>query len=194
MLKSRAAAAPLLPVLTAMTIASCGDSVPLAPTSSGGPASIATSAMPAAPGPLFGGGEVQWGKFVLTKAAAGNATIVQGCNLDAIYNAPPGDAALHRDVKVLFAGWLADPSAGRVPARFQLLLRGTRAYELAVRGGAQTRWDVAAFFRNPALSRAGFRVMADLSAVTPGEYGVSFAYNDGDHAAICDSGRRVAVR
>ena len=180
--------------LIGLALTGCSDSIPLSAPSPATPAPVATSALPASPAPVFGGSLVQWGKFVPVANVPGQAQPVQGCNLDAIYNAPPGSGALDRRVKVLFTGWLVDADARAVPAEFELLLRGVHNYAMATQGGNQMRADVAAHFSRPELESSGYRVMADLSAVSAGEYAILLSYAEGGKRYVCAANKTIEVQ
>lgn len=70
-------------------------------------------------------------------------------------------------------GWALDDKAKTVPDTVVIELfdarSGNKYYAPASRNGRK-RADVANFFKEPALEKAGYKVSADIKAVPPGEY------------------------
>ena len=114
------------------------------------------------------------------------------CSLDTIDGNYSKDLlALDRSHPHVFHGWLLD-EAKQPAGEFSLVLKGTQDYAISASTG-EIRKDVGEYFKDPALSAAGFSVSTDLSVVQSGGYDVIFVIQKSGHVYFCDSRRKLLM-
>lgn len=131
--------------------------------------------------------------FLPLELAEQNQTARAFCALDRI-NA---QAALGQTISLEaggqanFIGWVAD-STLQVPEHFKIVLSGSNNYgaESTAGGG---RPDVARALNSDALKSAGFKVMASLGDVAPGDYAVSVIVEADGKFSRCATTTRITV-
>lgn len=156
----------------AFAVAACGHSAPT-PTSSA-PA-ITNAFAPLAAGELA------------------HATVASDCNLDMVNGQTANDAPLDHYGTGEFSGWVADSATGAVPPKFQLVLAGKHDYAVQVATGI-ARPDVAAARGVPAFATSGYGVVAGMSAVPVGDYGVAVLYRIGGKQMLCHTKVQLPVQ
>jgi hypothetical protein len=125
-------------------------------------------------------------------ALAAAAWTRNACSLNGV-NATLSEFQADRAQPVVFRGYLIDETGG-VPANFSLVLKqGTSLFTVPATTGV-ARPDVAEFFRNPALERAGFEVAVDASDLDAGAYEVKFLIDRGEQSYFCEADAGVALR
>lgn len=112
------------------------------------------------------------------------------CSLDMVDNGPP-DAVLPKGSPHVFKGFVLG-SDGGVAGDFMVLFKGKELFGLPTATGA-SRPDVAAYFKNPSLSAAGFEFSTTLSSIPEGNYEIVYLMDNGPESFFCESGRKVQV-
>jgi len=91
----------------------------------------------------------------------------------------------------VFRGWLLN--AAKHPAgQFSLVLKGQENFEIPAQTGV-ARADVGTFFKDPALSDAGFNFSSTLAQVQAGEYHVIYTIKNFGHTYFCDTGKTLTI-
>lgn len=120
------------------------------------------------------------------------------CSLDTVDGAlftldPPTTLAHPESARI--SGWVGDRSTLARPDAPVLRVNsadGTRAWEIWL-GAPKSRGDVVRHYDAPGMQQSGFDAVFDLSALPPGEYRLSLAYQSSGRQVRCDQGRRVIV-
>lgn len=116
------------------------------------------------------------------------------CNFDLIAGTVRDmpDIRIDRMSKTRYTGW-ATPSVidGALPERVTLALVGAKTY--ALQPVVDTRKDVAAYFKVPALVNAGFLAEASVSDVPPGAYLLRVYMQKGGQFIECATTKKVVV-
>ena len=164
------------------SLAGCGNNGASAPTDT--PVSVASPAS----APVPQGDVTSLGADVL----AGAQWTGSACSLDTIDGSYSKDQLkLDRSRPHVFRGWALD-EAKQPAGKFSLVLKGAQDYAISTTTG-EIRKDVVEYFKDPALSAAGFSVSADLSTVPAGKYDIYFLTHKSGHAFFCASGRQVGI-
>lgn len=181
--------------ISALALAGCGnnDQQPPVDGQSNGASSTAPAApaAPAAPEVTTAVAEDKiqvLGSDVLAAAQWTNAA----CSLDTVDgNYSKNQVKLISGKPHVFRGWLLN--ATKHPAgQFSLVLKGLRTFAVPASTGV-TRADVGAFFKNPALSDAGFNFSSTLTSIPVGEYHVTFIIQEPGHVYFCDADKTLTV-
>jgi hypothetical protein len=138
-------------------------------------------------------GPVASGKVVLldSDALVGAQSTGTACSLDTIDDSYAKEASLENTKPHVFRGWMLSES--RQPAgKFDLVLKGTPSYAIAASTG-ETRKDVGEYFKDPAMSTAGFSVSSDLSGVPAGVHDIIFVIERNGRTYYCDSGKKLSL-
>jgi len=102
-----------------------------------------------------------------------NAQYTLRCDLNSVggVGLNPGVAgSIARSAQVVFNGWVVDERLA-APGNFIIVLKGTSAYGIATRTGAE-RPDVVQGLASESALNSGFGFIADISQVPAGEYAV----------------------
>jgi len=177
-------------LISALPMAGCGHNEAGAPTRASGNA-VAASAASAA-----GATTTPVPKGVVTPLDSGVLANAQStgvaCSLDTIDGNHSKDLlTLDRSRPLVFRGWLLD-EAKQPAGEFSLVLKGTQDYAISASTG-EMRKDVGEYFKDPALSAAGFSVSADLSVVQRGSYSLVLVIRKPGRVFFCDTERRVSL-
>lgn len=117
------------------------------------------------------------------------------CNFDLIAGTVRDmpDIRIDRLSKARYTGW-ATPSVteGALPERVTLALVGAKTY--ALQPVVDTRRDVAAYFKVPALVNAGFLAEASVADVPPGSYLLRVYMQKGGQFIECAVTKKVVVK
>lgn len=200
MIRQRMSCSHLLPVLTVCTAffaVGCDRSAP-SPTAEAPPVTAATSGEKV---PVEMPDSGPSGPSVLTELdeTARSAVIVPSglCSFDAISGqAITNDATtvVVDPAAFVVSGWVGDRGTMTRPDANVRLTQaaGGRMWEITA-GPAKRRGDVARHFNNDGLQDAGFEAAIDLSALSPGEYGLSMVHENGGRRFVCDKGAKVRI-
>jgi hypothetical protein len=141
------------------------------------------------------------GPSVLTElddAARSTATTASGlCSFDKIDGqrvSANSTTVVGDPVAFVVSGWVGDKSTMTRPVANLRITQadGTRDWEIMA-GPPRGRGDVARHFDNEGLKDAGFEVAVDLSALPPGDYGLSVIHENGGRRFLCDKGARIRI-
>jgi hypothetical protein len=124
---------------------------------------------------------------ILEKAA----WTAKNCSLDSVDGAT-ADISIAKPAPHVFKGFLID-QAGGAPGPFSIILKGAQNYEVPVSTGAP-RPDVGEFFKDPALSLAGYEFSTTLDAVPAGNYEVWMLIRKDGHSFFCEAGKTIAIK
>lgn len=134
---------------------------------------------------------------LLALPASGTCSLENTVNL--VDNSPspgaePNSYAVLKNGGYKLIGFATDSDAGTVPATIQLLLHGQdSSYVLAGATGSE-RPDVAAFFKKPGMTGAGYQLDAAFAGVAPGAYEVYVVKGEGAARALCPTHQMLSVR
>lgn len=164
----------------ALTLVGCGNSTP-EPAAAGGESAAAY--------------KPSSGSFVTAPATSSQKTKkISSCNLDAINGNPVADVTpLSHSGNATFTGWAGDAEAGSAPSQVRFMLQGAQTYVVTADTG-MPRPDVAQATNTPALANAGYSVVANLSAVAPGQYTVLLGFTVAGQHLLCDPGKKVTIQ
>lgn len=157
-------------------------------SSSSAPAGVVPAA-PTAAVPVSKGNVTPLAVDVLTGAQWTSAA----CSLDTIDDNYSKDRiSLDRAKPHVFRGWMLD-EAKHPAGAFSVVLKGTNDYAISTATG-ELRKDVGEYFKDPALSTAGFSVSADLANVAAGDYDVEYVIQKAGKAYFCDTARTISLK
>lgn len=118
----------------------------------------------------------------------------KACSLDRVDDTTGADVEFeaNKSGPTLFTGYLIDDQ-DRPSGDFQVVLKSdSGSFAFPAKTGA-SRPDVAAYFKVPALIRAGFEVSVDMAGVEPGQYHPVFLLERDGRALFCETGRKLNV-
>lgn len=114
------------------------------------------------------------------------------CSLNTVNGAAPPFVADHASPLEL-TGYLIDETGG-VPGEFLIVFKQGDAVFTARTTTGVARPDVAEFFKNPALEKAGFQALADVAALEAGTYEVKFLIDRGERSFFCEAEHTIELK
>ncbi|WP_130619627.1 hypothetical protein [Dyella amyloliquefaciens] len=170
-------------ILLALTLSACGDSEPLASSSSSRPAVQGDVAATVAPERF-----VEVPKSPVTEATR----TTDDCNLDAVDGHGNFAGGLSRERTVVLAGWMVDARSTAVPGKIELVLEGPKTFVADGTTGSR-RPDIARAKGLKVFETSGYATTVDLKAVAPGRYRVVVLGFTGTETLACDTRKTISV-
>lgn len=121
----------------------------------------------------------------------------QGCVLESVGGTQaPGDFSVANGATLVFRGWAADTSTGRVPIGIVIVLvDGDKNESIAGKGKPSIdRPDVVATFRKPTILTSGFEISGKVATPRVGTWAIRLREQFSDRSVVCYSDKALRVR
>lgn len=100
--------------------------------------------------------------------------------------------SVKKNIAYKLIGFATNTELSAVPKSIRMMLVGSQTYSLNGTTGLD-RPDVAAFFKSPSLTTAGYQIDAEFNNVKPGEYVIFILLTDAAAPIACPTHQTVTV-
>lgn len=115
------------------------------------------------------------------------------CALDAI-NGEGRDVAYARSGKAVFAGWAVDSNSNTAPEVLNLVLKDQKGTSFTFANARRSkRPDVVKAFKQDAYLTSGFQLVADVSTLAEGTYGIFLQMPVGSNLVTCTTKKVLVI-
>lgn len=115
------------------------------------------------------------------------------CALDAV-NGERRAVVYASGGKVDFRGWAVDSNNNTVPELLNVVLTDKKGTSFTFVGAARSdRPDVVKVYRQDAFLKSGFRIVADVSTLSEGTYGISLKMPVDSSLTICNTKKVLVI-
>lgn len=115
------------------------------------------------------------------------------CSLGEI-NGERRDIAYARPGTAVFAGWAVDSNSNTAPEVLNVVLKDKKGTSFTFAGATRIeRPDVVKAFKQDAYLKSGFRLVADLSTLAEGTYGISLQMPAGSNLVTCTTKKVLVI-
>ncbi|MFJ2985496.1 MULTISPECIES: hypothetical protein [unclassified Pseudomonas] len=126
-------------------------------------------------------------------APSKSVSATNACSVDFI-NGSANPLVAVTDGRIAMRGWAFDHNTMTVPETVDLLLKDREGKVFVIAGGKRAeRPDVAKVFKSPAVSGAGFTLVASVAEVPKGAYGFSLRMSDGSREVLCGIKKNITL-